>query len=50
EDTVKTVWSNIHGEQRFYGIFDIDQDLTNLQAHQSLLAAYQKLQTAKRLA
>ncbi|GKX51894.1 30S ribosomal protein S12 methylthiotransferase accessory factor YcaO [Budvicia aquatica] len=50
EDTVKTVWSNIHGEQRFYGIFDIDQDLTNLQAHQSLLGAYQKLQTAKRLA
>ncbi len=50
EDTVKTVWGNIHGEQRFYGIFDIDQDLTNLQAHQSLLGAYQKLQTAKRLA
>lgn len=50
KETVETVWRNIHGEQRFYKIFDIDQDLTNLATHQSLLDAYQKLQTAKRLA
>ncbi|GKX62537.1 hypothetical protein SOASR032_11060 [Pragia fontium] len=49
-ETVTTVWKNIHGEQRFYGLIDVDQDLTVLPAHQSLLHAYNKLQTAKRLA
>ncbi|SFD13719.1 30S ribosomal protein S12 methylthiotransferase accessory factor YcaO [Pragia fontium] len=49
-ETVTTVWKNIHGEQRFYGLIDVDQDLTVLPAHQSLLHAYNKLQMAKRLA
>ncbi|WP_140919216.1 30S ribosomal protein S12 methylthiotransferase accessory factor YcaO [Limnobaculum xujianqingii] len=48
EDTVTTVWNNIRGIQRFHSIFDVDQDLTQLPAHCSLLTAYNKLQAAKR--
>lgn len=50
KETVETGWRNIRGEQRFYGIFDIDKNLTNLPAHQSLLNTYEKLQMAKNLA
>lgn len=49
EETVANVWNHINGEQRFYGLFDLSPDLTELPAHQSLLKAYNKLQTAKRL-
>ncbi|MDR0805584.1 MAG: YcaO-like family protein [Enterobacteriaceae bacterium] len=48
-ETVATVWRNISGEQRFHGLFAIDEELTELSAHQSLLGAYNKLQAAKRL-
>ncbi|WP_159564579.1 30S ribosomal protein S12 methylthiotransferase accessory factor YcaO [Budvicia diplopodorum] len=50
KETVDTAWRNIRGEQRFHGMIDVDKDLTQLPAHQALLNAYQKLQTAKRLA
>lgn len=39
----------LSGESAFYGLPVIDKDLEALPAHQSLLAAYQKLQKAKQL-
>jgi len=45
--TVESVWSHITGEQRFYGLQAGDLGLTQFPLHQKLLAAYQKLQTAK---
>ncbi|MGZ2658030.1 hypothetical protein, partial [Escherichia coli] len=36
------------GEERFNGLFAVDADLKALPAHQALLAAYEKLQAAKR--
>ncbi|XXN64469.1 30S ribosomal protein S12 methylthiotransferase accessory factor YcaO [Enterobacter ludwigii] len=38
----------ISGEAPFYGLQAVDLDLKAFPAHQSLLAAYEKLQTAKR--
>lgn len=38
----------IHGKPCFHGLFAIDADLHTLPAHQALLAAYEKLQQAKR--
>ncbi len=38
----------IEGHDCFNGLFSIDSDLNALPAHQSLLAAYEKLQAAKR--
>lgn len=35
-------------EDRFNGLFSVDEDLKALPAHQALLGAYEKLQTAKR--
>ncbi|GKX59168.1 30S ribosomal protein S12 methylthiotransferase accessory factor YcaO [Leminorella grimontii] len=48
EETVKAVWDVIKGKQRFYGLFDVDQNLSQLPAHVALLEAYNKLQQAKR--
>lgn len=42
-----TVDAAIAGEQCFYGLFDVDETFSTLPAHQSLLAAYEKLQAAK---
>ncbi|MGK2889364.1 MAG: 30S ribosomal protein S12 methylthiotransferase accessory factor YcaO [Candidatus Malihini olakiniferum] len=47
-DTVEAVSTAIAGEQCFYGLFDVDDTFSMLPAHQSLLAAYEKLQAAKR--
>lgn len=47
-DTVEAASAAIAGEQCFYGLFDVDDTFTTLPAHQSLLAAYEKLQAAKR--
>lgn len=43
ESTVTEMWQYVIGEKRFFGLFDIDQDLTQLAAHQQLLAVYHKL-------
>lgn len=48
EQTVETALDNIEGEQRFHGLFAIAADLANLPMHMALLAAYEKLQNAKR--
>ncbi|SLM62994.1 MULTISPECIES: 30S ribosomal protein S12 methylthiotransferase accessory factor YcaO [Dickeya] len=47
-NTVELASAAVAGEQCFYGLFAIDADLKALPAHQSLLAAYEKLQQAKR--
>ncbi|MGM3224722.1 30S ribosomal protein S12 methylthiotransferase accessory factor YcaO [Dickeya zeae] len=47
-DAVDAASAAIAGEQCFYGLFTVDADLKALPAHQSLLAAYEKLQRAKR--
>ena len=47
-DTVEAASAAIAGEQCFYGLFDVDDTFSTLPAHQSLLAAYEKLQAAKR--
>ncbi|WP_226102644.1 30S ribosomal protein S12 methylthiotransferase accessory factor YcaO [Dickeya oryzae] len=48
QDAVDAASAAIAGEQCFYGLFTVDADLKALPAHQSLLAAYEKLQRAKR--
>ncbi|WP_038908145.1 30S ribosomal protein S12 methylthiotransferase accessory factor YcaO [Dickeya oryzae] len=48
QDAVDAASAAIAGEQCFYGLFTVDADLKALPAHQSLLAAYGKLQRAKR--
>ncbi|WKV51279.1 30S ribosomal protein S12 methylthiotransferase accessory factor YcaO [Dickeya fangzhongdai] len=48
QDAVDAASAAITGEQCFYGLFTVDADLKALPAHQSLLAAYEKLQRAKR--
>lgn len=45
---VEAASAAISGEAPFYGLQAIDLDLKAFPAHQSLLAAYEKLQTAKR--
>lgn len=47
-DTVEHASAAIAGESCFYKLFSVDAALTALPAHQSLLAAYEKLQQAKR--
>lgn len=47
-DTVDAASAAIAGEQCFYGLFDVDDTFSTLPAHQALLAAYEKLQAAKR--
>ncbi|MDU6412766.1 MAG: 30S ribosomal protein S12 methylthiotransferase accessory factor YcaO [Yersiniaceae bacterium] len=48
QDAVDQASAAISGESRFYGLFAIDEALKALPAHQALLAAYEKLQQAKR--
>ncbi|MCK5648337.1 MAG: YcaO-like family protein [Gammaproteobacteria bacterium] len=47
-DTVKRCTALIDGEMHYDGLFDAGLELNGLQRHQSLLAAYEKLQAAKR--
>ena len=46
--TVQQVWAHIAGEERFYGLQAGDLSLSQYPLHQKLLAAYEKLQAAKR--
>ena len=48
-DTVEAASAAISGEAPFFGLQSVDEDLMAFPAHQSLLAAYEKLQQAKRL-
>lgn len=48
-DAVEAASAAISGETPFYGLQTVDEDLMAFPAHQSLLAAYEKLQQAKRL-
>ncbi len=47
-DTVKRCIALIDGEMHYDGLFDAGLELKGLQRHQSLLAAYEMLQEAKR--
>jgi ribosomal protein S12 methylthiotransferase accessory factor len=48
EEAVDAASAAISGEAPFYGLQAVDLDLKAFPAHQALLAAYEKLQTAKR--
>jgi len=48
QETVAAASAAISGEAPFNGLQDVDGDLLAFPAHQSLLAAYEKLQQAKR--
>ncbi|HGM6988788.1 30S ribosomal protein S12 methylthiotransferase accessory factor YcaO [Serratia nevei] len=48
QEAVEAASAAISGEERFNGLFAVDADLKALPAHQALLAAYEKLQAAKR--
>lgn len=48
--TQRCVWAHIRGEERFFGLQAGDLSLDGFPLHQKLLAAYDKLQTAKRAA
>ncbi|PTA75265.1 30S ribosomal protein S12 methylthiotransferase accessory factor YcaO [Serratia sp. Nf2] len=48
QEAVDAASAAISGEERFNGLFTVDADLEALPAHQALLAAYEKLQAAKR--
>jgi ribosomal protein S12 methylthiotransferase accessory factor len=48
-DAVEAASAAISGEAPFYGLQSVDEALIAFPAHQSLLAAYEKLQQAKRL-
>ncbi|MFU9137733.1 30S ribosomal protein S12 methylthiotransferase accessory factor YcaO [Erwinia tasmaniensis] len=50
QDAVEAASAAISGEAPFYGLQRVDEDLLAFPAHQSLLAAYEKLQRAKRTA
>ena len=47
-EAVQQVWAHIHGEARFFGLAAGDLSLEQFPLHQKLLAAYEKLQRAKR--
>jgi len=47
-ETVEAASAAVSGEAPFYGLQKVDAALTAFPAHQSLLAAYEKLQAAKR--
>ncbi len=47
-EAVEAASAAISGEAPFYGLQNVDTDLLAFPAHQSLLAAYEKLQAAKR--
>ncbi|HHB1424177.1 TPA: 30S ribosomal protein S12 methylthiotransferase accessory factor YcaO [Serratia odorifera] len=48
QEAVDATSAAMSGEARFNGLFAVDSDLQALPAHQALLAAYEKLQQAKR--
>ncbi|CNH64199.1 conserved hypothetical protein [Yersinia aldovae] len=48
QEAVDAASAAIAGEERFNGLFSVDEDLKALPAHQALLGAYAKLQAAKR--
>lgn len=48
QEAVDNASAAISGEAPFFGLQNVDSDLLAFPAHQSLLAAYEKLQTAKR--
>lgn len=48
QDAVENASAAISGEAPFYGLQSVDPDLNAFPAHRSLLAAYEKLQQAKR--
>ncbi|WP_158784301.1 30S ribosomal protein S12 methylthiotransferase accessory factor YcaO [Pantoea sp. BAV 3049] len=48
QEAVEAASAAISGEAPFYGLQSVDEDLLAFPAHQSLLAAYEKLQQAKR--
>ena len=50
EETVTQVWAHIRGDARFFGLQAGDLSLQQFPLHQKLLAAYEKLQAAKRAA
>ncbi len=50
QQTQLCVWAHIRGEERFFGLQASDLSLDGFPLHQKLLAAYDKLQTAKRAA
>lgn len=47
EEATGFAWNAIQGGNPFFGLQGSDESLSNMQAHQKLLAAYQKLQRAK---
>ncbi|MDR7341793.1 ribosomal protein S12 methylthiotransferase accessory factor [Pantoea alhagi] len=47
-DAVEAASAAINGEAPFYGLQPVDRELKAFPAHQALLAAYEKLQQAKR--
>ncbi|MBR7629746.1 MAG: hypothetical protein RLZZ616_2187 [Pseudomonadota bacterium] len=48
EETLAQAWANASGEARFHGLEAADLSLAQFPQHQKLLAAYEKLQKAKR--
>ncbi len=48
KNTVDFAWNAVQGGNPFYDLLADDEQLTNFTAHQKLLAAYAKLQKAKR--
>lgn len=48
QEALEAASAAIAGEERFNGLFSVDEDLKALPAHQALLGAYAKLQAAKR--
>ncbi len=49
EETLAQAWANARGEARFHGLEAADLSLSQFPLHQKLLAAYEKLQKAKRI-
>lgn len=47
QQAVEFAWNAVNGGNPFHGLQSSDESLTNMAAHQKLLAAYQKLQKAK---
>jgi len=47
-ETLESAAAALQGKHCFAGLFTIDGDLLALPAHRALLAAYEKLQSAKR--
>ncbi|MBF0784264.1 30S ribosomal protein S12 methylthiotransferase accessory protein YcaO [Muribacter muris] len=47
QQAVEFAWNAVNGGNPFHGLQGSDESLTNMAAHQKLLAAYQKLQKAK---